>query len=188
MTYVGSEWHCLLLCQAFSSHSNQQEVSHTDLFICYGNLIPWSIGSQYLCFISLQGLSPIMFHTMINRKWVTLFYFFTKYSHQYCVSLIPWPIGSQWLYFISLPGSLCLIWPTQEVCDIALFHCQGISSIISHAMTNSEWVILLCFISLNQTISSIMSHAVTNRQWVALFYFFEMQSCFTVPCPTGSKW
>ena len=80
---------------------------------------------------------------MTNSEWVTLLYFFARQSHQSC--LIPWPTVCEWHCFISLPGSLInrvSSHDQQSVSDSTLFLCQSVSSIISHPMTNSEWVTL----------------------------------------------
>ena len=102
---------------------------------------------------------------MTNSMSVTLLYFFARHSHQSC--LIPWPTGSEWHCFMSFPGTLINHVSShdwQYVSDTALFLCQALSSILSHPMTNSEWV--------------------------ALLYFFARHShqlCL-IPWPTGSEW
>ena len=64
-----------------------------------------------------------MLHHNTNSLWVTLLHLFARHSHSLC--LIPWPIGSGWHCFICLPvGSLR-------------------SSIMSHLMSNRQWVTLL---------------------------------------------
>ena len=81
--------------------------------------IKWQIGSEWQCFISLPG--SLMTHQL--------------------AFLIPWPTGCEWhwRWFISLPGSIInhvsSPWPTVSEwhCDICL---PGISSILSHPMTN----------------------------------------------------
>ena len=148
---IGSEWHCSMtlpgsLINHISSH-DQQYVSDTALSPCQADSS-----------ISLP---------MINREWVTLWllYFFARQSHQSC--LIPWPTACEWHCFISLPGSLInhvSSYDQQEVSDIALFPCQGVSSVMSHHMTNSLWVTLLYFFA---------------RQ--------SHQSCL-IPWPTGCEW
>ena len=106
-----------------------------------------------------------MSHPMTNRQWVTLLYFFARQSHQSC--LIPWPTGSEWHCFISLPGSLInydSFHDQQYVSDTALFLCQAVSS--------------------------IMTHPMTNREWVTLLYFFARQShqSWLIPWPTVCEW
>ena len=142
------EWDCFIylpdtLINHVSSH-DQQQVSETALFIC-------------------QTLSSIMSHLMTNREWVRLLYFFAR-SHQSC--LHPWPTGGKWDCFISLPSIL-------------------INHILSHDQQYvSETALFLC-----HALSSIMSHPMTNREWVRLLYFFARshQSCL-LPWPTGSEW
>ena len=77
-------------------------------------------GSEWQWFIS--AISSIMSHTMTNREWVTVIYFFARLSHQ-----------------------LCFIHDQQVVSDTALFLCQAFSAIMSHPMTKSKWVMQLCF-------------------------------------------
>ena len=109
---------------------------------------------------------------------------------------------------ISFPSSLINhVWShdQQNVSDTALLLCKAVSSIISHPMTNREWVTLFYFfarqshqlshpmtnsewVSLlyffaTHAVSSIMSHPMTNSQWVTLLYFFAMQ-----PLMTNSMW
>ena len=145
------EWAVTLVSVISSVSSNdEQDVSDTALFPC-------------------QAVSSIMsLPWPIVGEWLSLLYFSGRQSHQLC--FISWPTGSEWQCFISLPGSLInhvSSHDKQAVSDTALFHCQAVSSIISHPMTNRQWVNIttLC---LWQAISSIMFHPMTNRQWVML--------------------
>ena len=189
------EWHYLIslpgsLINRVSSH-DEQYVSDTVWFLC-------------------QAVSSIMFHSMTKREWVTLLYFFARQSHQSC--FISWPTGSEWHCFISLPGSLIshvLFHDQQHVSDTASFLCQAVSWIMSHSMTNREWVTLLhffarqshelclipwptgsewhCFTSL---LGSLIFHPMTHREWVTLLHIFARQShesCF-IPWLTASEW
>ena len=196
---TGCEWHYFIalpgtLINHISSH-DQQQVSDTALSLC-------------------QALSSTMSHPMINRMWVTLLYFVARHSHQSC--LIPWPTGSEWHSFVSLPGTLINHVSSndqQRVSDTTVFLCHALSSItiMSHPMTNSEWVTLLYFFArhshdhvkshdqqivsdtalfLCQALSSIMSHPMTNSKWVTLLYCFARhshQSCLIL-WPTASEW
>ena len=51
---------------------------------------------------------------------------------------------------------------------------RRVRNIMSHPITNREWVtaLFLC-----QAVSSIISHPITNRRWVTLVYCFARQSC-----------
>ena len=92
----------------------------------------------------------------------------------------------------------------------ALFLCQAVLSIISHPMSNRQWVAPLYFIAKQSHqsplipwasdcechfislpgSSSIMSHPMTNRQWVTLLYVFSRlshHSCLIL-WPTDSVW
>ena len=145
------EWHCFISLPGtlinHVSFYDQQGVSDTALLLC-------------------QALSSIMSHPMTNRKWVTLLYFFARHSHQSC--LIPWPTGSEWHCFNSLPGTLInhvSFHDQQAVSDTALFLCQAFSSIMSHPMTNRQWVTLLYSFakSFHQLCLYFLAHHLTNR-------------------------
>ena len=118
-----------------SSH-HQQKVSHTALFLC-------------------QAVSSIMSHPMTNSMWVTMLYF--------------------------LPGSLQVInhvsHDQQYVSDTALFFAR--QSHQSCLITGSEW---------HYFISSIMSHPMTNRQWVTLWLYLQSHQSCLIPWSTGCEW
>ena len=139
-----------------SSH-DQQGVSNTALFLC-------------------QAVSSTMPHPMSNREWVTLLYLgIARQSHQSC--LIPWPTASKWHHFISLPGSLishASSHDQQGVSDITLFLCQAVSNHVSSCEQQTVSALFLC-----QAVSSVLSHPMTNRQWVTLLFFFAHD--FTIP-------
>ena len=185
---TNSEWVTLLYCQVLSSIMSHSMTNRLWVTLLY-----------------CQVLSLIMSGFMTNRLWVTLLYFFARHCHQSC--LIPWSTGCEWYCFISLPGTL--INPVssndqQQVSDTALFLCQALSSIMSHPVTNREWVMLLyffarqshqcliswptesewhCFIS---SPSSLMSHPMTNSEWVTIAGHSH-QSCL-IPWPTACEW
>ena len=118
--------------------------------------------SDKTALVLFQVDSWIMSHPMTNSMWVTLLYLkFARQSHQSC--FIPWPIVGEWHCFITI---INCVWShnQQEVSDTALFLYQSVSSIMSHPMTNSEWVTLLYFFA---------------RQ--------SYQSCF-ISWPTASEW
>ena len=152
----------------------------------------WPTVCEWHCFIAF---SSIMSHPMINstQMWVTLLYCGSLinhasshdqqyvsdtallWSHQSC--LIPWPTECEWHCFKLQSHQSCLIlWPT--VCE---WHCFiAVSSIMSHPLTNREWVTLTALLQSHQSclipwptvcewhcfiaVSSIMSHPMTNRQ------------------------
>ena len=107
---TGSEWHCFIsLPGGHSNHvlfdHDQQQVSDSAAFLC-------------------QAVSSIISHPMTNRRCVTLFYFFARQSHQWC--LIPgWPTVGEWYCFVSLSHqseSHLIPWPTGSQCFISLSH------------------------------------------------------------------
>ena len=169
---TGSKWHCFIsfkpgsLTNHVSSH-DQQQVSGTALFLC-------------------QEVSSIMSHPMTHSLWVTLLYFFAQQSYQSC--LIPWPTGSKWDCFISLSGSLInhvSSHDPQDVSDTTLFLCQGVSSIMSHPMTNSEWVALLYFF----VPGSLFNHVSSPiEQVVSLMNFTTTSFIASHPMNNFSLW
>ena len=75
----------------------------------------------------------------------------------------------QWVAhcFVSLPGSLInhvSSHDQQGVSDTAFFLCQAVSSIMSHPMTNSEWVTLLYFFA-RQSHQSCLIPWLTVCEW-----------------------
>ena len=163
-----SEWHCFIpfclinyvlshdeqnvgdtasfLCQAVSSimsplMTNSMWVTLLYFFARHSHqqcFIPWPTGSEWHCFISLLGslINDVLSHDQQYVSDTALFL-----CQQSC--LISWPTVCEWHYFISLPGTLInnVSSPDQqEVSDTALFLCQALSSIMSHPMTNRQWV------------------------------------------------
>ena len=129
-----------------SSH-DQQYVSDTALFLCQEvSSMSQTVSDTASCLC--QAFSSIgMSHPMTNREWVTLLYFFPG-------SLIPQPTGCKWhCFIIFLPGTLM---------NHVSFH---------HLQVVSDTVLFLC-----QALQSVMSHPLTNREWVTLLYFFARQS------------
>ena len=135
-----------------------------------------------------------MSHPMTNRKWVTLHYSFVKWqSHQsscipwhtgsewHCIVSLP---GSNLINHVAS-------YDQQIVSDTASFLCQGACH-LSHQSclipwpTGGEWhCLFLC-----HAVSWIMSHPMTNREWVTLLYFFARQShqsCL-ISWPTVCEW
>ena len=96
--------------------------------------------------------------------WVTLLDFFTG-SH---------------IYHISSHDK-------QGVSDIVLY-LPG--SLINHVSSHDQQAVSDTTLYLCQVVSSIMSHPMTNRQWVTLLYFFARQSHQWCPIswPTVSEW
>ena len=155
------------------------------LFLCHQSyLIPWATACEHqqlpvssimshpmtnrmwvkLLYFLYQTVSSIMSHPMTNSQWVTLLYFFAMQSHQ--SHLIPWPTASEWHCFISLPVSL-----------------------INHTSSHDQQAVSGTALCLCQA-PSVMSHPITNRQWVTLLTFFARlshQSCLIL-WPTASEW
>ena len=126
---------------------------------------------------------------MINRLWVTLLYYFGGHSHQSC--LIGWQTVSKW-YLMYLAGSLINHVPSygqlkQPVSTLLHFLARQFSSIMSHPITNREWVTLLYF-CLALAISSIMSYPIICREWVTLFYSFPASLINRAHPMTNSLW
>ena len=125
-------------------------------------------------------------HSMTNRQWVTQPYFCAQKFDQ--SHLISWPPESGLHWFISLPGSLIgYVWwllshDQQYVSDkAALFICQAVSSIMSHPMTNSEWV-TLWYLFARHLINPVSSHDQQDVSETALF------KSHLIPWPTASEW
>ena len=155
------------------------------------HLIPLPTESEHdTVLFPCLAVSLTMSHPVTNRESVTLLYSLTtRQSHQSCLILCP--TESEWHCLTSLPSSLINHFSShdqQGVSDTALFLCQAVPSIMSHPMTNRQWVTLLCFsfqvvpltinyvsshdqqpvsdtaLFLCQAVSSVMSHPMTNRQ------------------------
>ena len=147
----------LFLCQAVSSimsHPviNREWVMALLYFFARQShqscVLQWPTECEWHCFNSLPGslIKWIMYPPMANSMCVTLLCFFARQSHQSC--LILWPTESEWHSYISLLGSLinhASSYDQQEVSVTPTFLCQAISSIVSHPMTNRQWVTLLYF-------------------------------------------
>ena len=153
-------WVTLLYCSLinhFSSH-DQQDVSDTPLLQSHQScLIPWPTGSKWHCLIPVTS---IVSHPMTNSMWVTLLHNCSLMSHA-----VP---NSEWvtLLYCSLINHVSSR-DQQDVSDTALL--QSCQSCLMPWPTACEWH---CFIA----VSSIMSHPMTNRQWVTLLYCSLMMS------------
>ena len=121
---------------------------------------------------------------MTISKWVTLLNFFPRHSHKSCLMLLP--TASEWHCFISLPGTLInhvSSTDQQLVSDTALFHCQALSSIMSHPMTNRKWVTLFYFIAMHSHWSCLIPWP-TASEWHCFIFFPGT----LIPWPTESEW
>ena len=115
-------------------------------------------------------------HNQQNVGDITLF--LARHFHQSCI--FPSPTESESHCFISLPGSLInhvSSHDQQYVSDNALFFTR--QSHQSCLITGSEW---------HYFISSIMSHPMTNRQWVTLWLYLQSHQSCLIPWSTGCEW
>ena len=155
---IGCEWHCFislsesLIWIMSDPITNRQWVTLLYFFARQPSHHYWSHDQQgvsdnhlFIC----QAVSSIVSHCpMTNSQWVILLCFFTRQSHKSYLG-IPLPTDSEWHCFISLPGTSLINYVSfhdqQAVSGTALFLCQAVSSIMSHPMTNRQWVTLLYF-------------------------------------------
>ena len=141
-----SGWHYFIsfpLTSSLINHvsSNRQWVTLLARQSHQSCLIPWATDSEWHCFISWPG-SLINHVSSHDQQAVSELLFL----HQVVSSIIPWPTASKWCCLISLSSSLIILaWPT---------------------VGESQW-------QYSFTGSFIMSHPMTNREWVTLVYFFS---------------
>ena len=175
---TGSEWPGSLINHVLSH--NQQYVSDTALFLCQAviTLIPWPTGCEWHCFIHLPDSLINHVSSMTNRKWVTLFYFFARQSHQLSIMSHPGMINSKWVvllhFFTRQSHQSCLIpWPTASGWP---------GNLISHVSSHDQ----LQFVSDTASFLCIINHASHDQQPVSDTAFF-FAHYFTIPWPTGCK-
>ncbi len=143
-----------------------------------------------LLFFYYHAVSLITLHPMTNREWGILLFsllpcsLITFHLIQQGVSdlalffftmhFIPWPTVCEWhgFYFYYHAVSLHFIpWPT--ACEWHCFFSLPCSLIAFHPMTNSLWVTLFSFFTMqSHYISSHNQQAVSDN----VFFFFTMQS------------
>ena len=154
-----------------SSH-DQQGVSDTALFVCHAVSSTMSrpmTNRQWVTQLAKESYQSCLIPWPTGCEWHTLLYSFARQSHQSCLTF--WPTGSVWHCCIPLAGSLMnhvSFSDQQGVSDTAVFHWQAVSWIISHPLTNGEWVILLYLFQYQKPHQSCLIPLPTVGEWHCL--------------------
>ena len=170
---MNSKWGTLLYIFAGQSHES-----------C---LIPWPTGSEWHCWIYLQG-SLMNQLSFLDQQGVSD----TALCLSQAVSSImshsmTWLTDSKWHRFISLPRSLInhvSSHDQQAVSDTALC----LSSLINHVSSHHQQQVSDTAWCLVQAVSSMMSHfpSPTGSEWHC---FISLPGSISIiPWPTGSEW
>ena len=187
---VGDTVQALCLCQAASSimsHHDQQCVSDAGLLLSIlGSLVNHALSHDQQDVNDAGGF--------INHVWASSHYqqgvSDTALFVCQAVSLItshPLPTGCEWYCFICLPDCL-MNWHVSSASEWHCFIC--LCSLINHVSSRDPQYVSNTTLFLCQAVSLIMSHPMTNSEWVTLLYFFARQShesCL-IPWPMVCEW
>ena len=163
---TGCEWLCFTPLPGNLTNHDQQLVSNIQVAL-------------FLC----QTVSSLITHPMNHRKWVTWLHFFSRHLINH-VSSYDQQIVSDTAVFLCLCQAVsCLIlWST--VCEWCCFIPSLPGSVINHVSSHHQQLVSDTTLFLCQAVSSIISHPMTNREWVTQASHW---SCL-IPSPTGSEW